>query len=337
MNQAPPRNPDKKHRFSVAAVFVWAALGLSAGPASRPVWALTDGILAVVNEDVITMNDLRRFVQARINQLRAQGISAETIRDQIDDLEINGLQRLIEEKLLAQAAREMGMQIRPEAIEKRLDQIIRAYDSSEDFIQSLSRLGLSLSEFKAMLEEQMLMQAAIEEHISRMITVSPSEVAAYYQEHIDEFQSPETLRLDGIFIPSGNEPQRDARARAEEALKRLREGEAFEKVKADLKASNPLGEVKRGQLKPDVERRIFALKEGEVSDVIETDQGYYIVKLLKRLPARRRSLADAHDEIEQRLFRKKFQTHLEEWLAELKRKSHVEIRRMAVSQSASRP
>ena len=134
-------------------------------------------------------------------------------------------------------------------------------------------------------------------------------------------------------VPEGADPQARAeqRARAEAALKRIRAGEPFEVLANEARAGQPqtggdLGYVEKGTMHPSIEEAAFSLKPGEVSDVIETPQGFAIIRALDRRGGGSLSVKATREDVEERLFRMKMEKKFEEWLAERRQKAHIEIR-----------
>ena len=147
----------------------------------------------------------------------------------------------------------------------------------------------------------------------------------YYQAHFDEFQEPEKVELDCVFISFGNKPE-EARQKAAHALKTLQEGKSFEQIVKEYSEGSSMGLVPRGQFLPSVEEVVFGLKEGETSSVIETQDGIYIFKVKKKFPARVTVLEEAKSGIYNMIFERKFQERLRHWIEGLRKKAYVEIK-----------
>ena len=115
--------------------------------------------------------------------------------------EANGLTRLIENKLIVDEADRMGMEINKDVVNERLEEMKGTYDSEQDFLESLVSEGLTVTDLKKRIIEQMKSQFIIEREVKSKIFVTPKEITEHYQSHIDEFQKPERANLDSIFIP----------------------------------------------------------------------------------------------------------------------------------------
>ena len=95
----------------------------------------TDAIIAVVNDDVITLKDLRQYVASIASQLRVENKSPEEIQQIMGDYEQKGLDKLIEDKLILAAANDKGIKVRDDIIDKRLQEIKDRYPSEDDFFK----------------------------------------------------------------------------------------------------------------------------------------------------------------------------------------------------------
>ena len=182
---------------------------------------------------------------------------------------------------------------------KVLEQLI----DSKIFYKAAINEGLDRTpEFKARLEkekERILAVYFLEKRISSKITVSSSEVTAYYEKNRNKFKQKPMLRPAQILVKSRKEA---------EAIKgRLKKGEPFEKLADECsiipgkKEGGDLGWMKRGRMPKPFEDTAFGLKKGGVSDIIKTDMGYVIIKILDKKDGTEKSFEDVKPLIEKRL------------------------------------
>ena len=289
--------------------------------------AADDAIIAVVNNDTITLKDLREYLNAIYLQLISEGKSEEDLRQIMTDYEINGINQLIDDKLLVDEADKKEMQLKPKLIEERIAQIKKHYTSEQAFIQALSQDGLTVSDLKNKILDQLKAKYIIETEVRSKIQVNPQEVTDYFKLHRADFQSPEKMSLDSIFI-SYKDGRDQAQEKADQALAMLtlKQGENFPEVAKEFSDAPSIGLIERGQLLAPLEKSIFKLQEGEVSSLIETDEGIYIFKAKEKISAKVLSLEDVDHSISDRLFQEKFAEELKKWLQELRSKAYVEIK-----------
>lgn len=305
-------------------VFFLAAVLTGAG-FSTGLFAADDAIIAVVNDETITLKDLREYLNAIYLQLVSDGRSEEDIEKIMTDYEINGIDQLIDDKLLVDEANKKKMEIRPKLIDDRLAQIKSHYPSEKAFIDALTEDGLTVGDLKNRVTDQLKKKYLVEMEVRSKILVNPSEVTDYYEKHSAQFQSGEKMDLDSIFV-AYKDNRDEAAPKANHALDLLKQGRNFSEVAKEFSDAPSIGLIEKGQLLPELEKEIFKLRETETSSLVLTDQGIYIFRVNKKIPQKVLTLEDVKDEISDRLFHDKFQARLENWLKDLRKKAYVEIK-----------
>ena len=288
-------------------------------------FAADDAIIAVVNDETITLKDLKEYLNAIYLQLVSDGKNEEQIQKIMTDYEINGIDQLIDDKLLVDEANKKQMQIRPKLIDERLLQMKSHYPSEKEFLDALAEDGLTVGDLKNRVTDQLKKKYIIETQVRSQIQVNPQEVTDYYQKHFTEFQSAEKVDLDSIFV-AYKDNRDEAATKANQALGLLKQGRNFLEVDKEFSDAPSIGLIEKGQLLPALEETIFKLKESEASALVETDKGIYIFKVNKKIPAKASTLEDAKDQIDNILFQKKFQDRLGNWLKDLRKKAYVEVK-----------
>ncbi len=289
-------------------------------------WSLDDAIIAVVNDELITLKDLREYTHATYVSLVTEGADQKKIEEIMLDLEINGINKLIEDKVILSHAKKVGLIVREKLIEDRITDLKSKYPSEQIFLESLIDNGATITELKNKIRDQLQIKYTIDEEIRNKIFVNPQEVTDYYNKNIDNFQKKDRVNVDSIMI-RWTENKDASRQKAKEALTRIQKGEDFKKVSKTISIMPSLGTIERGQLLADIEDRIFALKEGEISSPIETSAGIYIIKLNGHTPAEVASLSEVKTTITNTLFREKFRAKFTAWLEKLKKEAYVEIKK----------
>jgi peptidyl-prolyl cis-trans isomerase SurA len=291
----------------------------------RPAWALDDALLAVVNDEAITVKDLQGYLNGIYAQLRIEGRPAEEAREIMKEYETKGIDQLIEDKLVLYAADQAGVQIRPKAIDERVDEIKKRYPSYQAFLDALKQEGLTVSDVRKKIENQFKGQVIINAEVRSKITINPQEVTAYFNAHSDEFTLKPRVYLESVFVKStfGREA---ADKKINEAVDKLRAGEDFKAVAASYSDLPSVGEMTEEALLPAFKEQVDRLPIGAVSDIIEVPDGFYILKLEGRAPGAKATLLEVKDRIYQRLFEDKFKAKFQEWIAKLRKKAYVEVK-----------
>lgn len=292
---------------------------------TSPSWALDDGIIAIVNEDVITLKDLKDYIGSVYRQMKAEGKSEEEIKAAMADLEERGIYQIIDDKIVLDAARKKGLEIREAAIDDKVDEVRKKYISEKEFVDALLVDGATVGEFRNKVKEQMLVHYFIEMEVKSKIFVNPQEITDYYQKNPAQFLRPSRVNLDSIFVPMKDNPK-EALAKAKEALKLLKEGTDFAEVAQKYSASPSLGIITKGEMIAEIDKAAFQLQVDQISDIIATEEGIFILKLKGKLPEETVPLEQAKKEIQSLLFMQKFKVRYQQWMEKLRSEAYVEIK-----------
>ncbi len=290
-------------------------------------WAAnTDAIIAVVNDDVITLKDLRQYIAGIASQLKVENKSPDEIRQIMGDYEQKGIDKLIEDKLILAAANDKGIELRGDLVDKHLKEIRGRYASEEDFIGALNAQGMSISDLRQKLTDQLKVKYAVDMEVRDKIFVNPQEVTDYYNAHMDEFNRKPLVNLQSIFVSFKKYPKPQAQSRADEARSRLLAGEDFDKVSKAYSDAASIGEVEQGQMVDAVDTAVFNLKLDEVSDPVQVENGIYVFKAVGISPGKQQTLQEVKDQIYSKLLDDQFQTRFKEWVRKLRAKAYVDIK-----------
>ncbi|HEX9916482.1 MAG TPA: peptidylprolyl isomerase [candidate division Zixibacteria bacterium] len=260
---------------------VWFSLSLAQ--------EVLDRIVAVVGNQIILESELKTQIQLYGDQFLQSGISQ-------DELESTILGQMIKDKLiLIQAEKDTSIKITSEQVEEALNEQMKRlkerFASEEEFQAQLHKEGLTEKElrkrYKKAINDQLLRDKLLSSKVSK-ISVSNKEVRDFYYNYQDSIpEQPEGVRLGHILIPikTGPEIIDQLKKKAQSILEMAKKGEDFSEL-AKKYSDDPssaqggeLGYFKRGDMVPSFERAAFALKPGEMSDVVETQFGFHIIKL----------------------------------------------------------
>ena len=250
-----------------------------------------DGIAAVVDKYIILHSELDAQIQLYTLQNRA------TIDDPavIDSLKHDFLDRMIEDKiLLAVAEKDTAIRVSNQDVETALtaqiDRIKEQFPSEEAFLTQMRSEGLTLKELREQyrdeIRNQLMKEKLIQKELTR-IRVSSGEVKQFYESYRDSLpQKPAAVRLSHILVSTtpGKNTLDSLKSYAELIRKKAAEGEDFgllaKTYSSDPSASNggDLGWFARGEMVPEFENAAYALQPGQISDVVETQFGFHIIK-----------------------------------------------------------
>jgi peptidyl-prolyl cis-trans isomerase SurA len=290
---------------------------------------VVDRIVATIDGEPVTLFELHAFA----DQVRQKGGAAGDVPG--DDRAM--LDELVLEKIVHKQIQEQGVAATDQQIDAYIESIKERNKLDDAQLkQALVQQGLTWEAYRAQVRTDIERAALINKEIRNKVNVSPEEVERYYKEHLDDYGMPEKahVRLITFLVPSGATPEQKAtiRAEAERVRKEAAGGKDFAALaKAHsqgpaVDAGGDIGEIARGQMQAEFEKAAFALKPGEVSDVIETDSGYHILKVEQRSGEAHKPLADVSADIREKLYRETMEERYDRWLKQdLRAKYHVEI------------
>jgi peptidyl-prolyl cis-trans isomerase SurA len=258
-----------------------------AAPPSRIV--PVDRIVAVVNDEVITANELGERVQLVVRQLQRGGGQlppTEVLQRQI-------LERLINDRVQIQLAKENGVRVDDATVEKAVQRIADDNNlSMTDFRAALERDGIRFPRFREDMRNEIILQRIREREVENAVVVTDAEVETELAREARERGGDTEYRLSHVLVlvPQQATPEQieNRRRRALQALSELRKGTAFAQVSAtfsdapDALQGGNLGWRAAGRLPTLFLEAIDKLQPGEVSDVLRSPNGFHILKLLEK-------------------------------------------------------
>lgn len=276
-----------------------------------------DKIVAIVNSDIITQNDLNDFINFMRIQLSVD-LKGERLESKIQSMKVDLMDRLIEDRLILQEAKRTGIKIDENRIKAKLGEIKKHYPSDIEFQNALRKQGLVQADLETRTREQLLMYEIIEMKVKSKITVSPNEVTDFYRKNPEEFKLPQQRRFETIAIEDQN--------LIVVVCNDLKNGRGFEDLSKKYSLTlNKLEAMRDGRLKKEIEEAVFKLNPGEVSEPVKIDGKYYIFKLNDVIMSRQQSLAEVQEKIYAFLFDNKMREGLTGWLDELKKNAYIKI------------
>jgi peptidyl-prolyl cis-trans isomerase SurA len=311
-------------------IAVLALVGLAAVlvPASGQV---VEEIVAVVNDDVITLSQYKEQFDATVQQLRST-FQGEEYEKQYQMLKNEMLNMMITDLLLMQQSKEKNINV-SEQVKMAIDNIKKEnnIESDDDLKRGLQQQGLDYGQWVKQLEDNMLKQATVYSEVDRTIVLDDSEIVGYYKLHPAEFTDPEEYRVRAIYLSTeGKTPEA-----LEEARKlisgKVKAGEPFNALAKEYsdgpakEAEGDLGRFRKGELDKTLEQSVARLKAGETGDWIETKNGWYLLKLEEKKDSRLKTFEEVKKDVEERLYTEKKQKKLEEYLKTLREKSYIKI------------
>jgi peptidyl-prolyl cis-trans isomerase SurA len=315
-----------------------------AAPAKKPAVTESEGkvieeIVARVNNEVITRSEFEHSKVTAEEDAKSDcqnRCTPEQLKALTEDRQKNALRDLIDQSLLVQRAKDMGVSVEPEVI-KQLDQIRieNKLPSMEALEQAVSGQGMNWEDFKNNIRNGLLTKKVIQSEVGSHINVTKEEIQKYYDEHKAEFVRPEQVALRSIEINTTGKDEAEIaelKKKAETALKRIQDGEDFGEIAkrysdgSTAKQGGYLGVYKRGELSKELEDTVFSMKKNGLTGVMETKQGFLIMQVLEHYDEGEQALAKVQNEIEGKLYDQRLEPALREYLKTLREESYVVIK-----------
>jgi peptidyl-prolyl cis-trans isomerase SurA len=300
---------------------------------------VVEEIIARVNNEIITRSEYEksRASAAEDAQQECKGkCTPEQLQIAIEDRQKNTLRDLIDQSLLVQRGKDMGVSVEPDVI-KRLDQIRiqNNLSSMEDLEKAVSVQGLNWEDFKNSIRNGLLTQRVISSEVGSHITIGREEIEKYYNEHKAEFVRAEQVALRSIEVNTEKkkpEEITDLKKKAETTLQRIKDGEDFGEMAkrfsdgSTAKQGGFLGVYKRGELSKELEDVVFKMKRNEVTNVMDTKQGFLILQVLEHYDEGEQSLAKVENEITEKLYSARMEPAMRQYVKTLREQSYVVIK-----------
>lgn len=322
-----------KTKWAIALILL-IPIGLAAQQKGK----VLEEIVARVNNEVITKSDLDRALASIRDEARQDcpACTPDQLQTRIADKDKNALRDLIDQSLLVQRAKDLGISVETDVV-KRLDQIRQqnTLPSMEELEKKVNESGINYEDFKDNIRKQLLVQEVIRREVGSKIIVDRTEIQKYYEEHKQEFVRPEMVYLAEIFVSTENKPAADIpslKQKAEGLLDRVRKGDDFGELAkrfsdgSTAKGGGELGAFERGQLSKQLEDLVFKMERNQVTDVIQTKTGYLILKVLEHYQAGLQPLSKVEQEITNRLYMQKMEPALRDYLKTLREDSYVVVK-----------
>lgn len=300
---------------------------------------VVEEIIARVNNDIITKSEYDKALASAAEESKQDcenRCTPQQLEAMTEDRKKNALRDLIDQSLLVQRGKDMGVSVETDVI-KQLDQIRQQnkIGSMEDLEKAVTSQGLNWEDFKNNIRSHILTQKVIGQEVGSHITIPESEARKFYDEHKGEFIGPESVALAEIVVSTEGKKDSelpDLKKKAETALKRVQDGENFGEIAKRLSDGSTkeqggfLGTYKRGELAKQIEDKVFTMKRSELTEVMETKQGYLILQVLEHYDEGQQSFEKVKDKVMNQLYEDRMQPALKDYLKTLREQSYVVIK-----------
>ncbi len=296
-----------------------------------------DRVVAVVNEDVITLTEvqeeglqtIRKIVQETLGEERERRLRA-TERQILDEL--------IVRKLQLQEAKKEKIEATASEVRSAIDELKRrnGLSSDEELKAVMARELLSEEQFRKGIADQVALTKLVARQVRSKVVVLDEEARGHYDQHQEQFRDIPQVKIRHLLVPVQPQPTREemvrAKNRIDEAQALVKLGAKFSTV-AKQYSEGPLasssGEIwsmRRGELASELEQMALILPIGQVSGIIVTPAGFHLIQVEERVAGQLLSFDQVKEQVRNILLDQKTEAKFKEWIQSLKAKASIEMK-----------
>ena len=299
-----------------------------------------DGVAAIVNNDVITISQVRELIGSREREIR-KAYSGPDLAARVNEMRLAALKDLVDRQLIIQEFRklqEKGANIPDYVVDDRVQSIIREEFGGDRsaFVRTLQAQGYTITRFKDVEKEKIVVQAMRQSKVNENFVISPNQIQAFYNKNKGSYAIPEQVKLRMIVLRegvAGDVPSTENKAQtAEEIRQKLVAGAEFNRMaemysedEGTRDTGGDWGWIERGTLNEQLSKVAFALSPGQVSQVVKLGESYYILFVEAKKNAAIKPIPEVRDEIERNLIQQERMKVQQHWIEGLRAKAYIKI------------
>lgn len=301
----------------------------------KKVDAVVDRIVAIVNQEIITLSEIEKYAEPFMKELKSKDPLQK--KEERKELYRKILDKLIEEKLLDQEAKKLGIKVTSKEIETAIEDIKQKNNlTQEELEKALEKEGLTLEFFKRQIERRLQSSKLINLSIKVDFKIDEKRLKEFYENNIELYKRHELYRPAHIFFAIPKDASADKineiKKRCQMVLEKIRNGEDFGEM-ALLYSEDPsskdrgdLGYFKKGELLPTIEKEALRLKVGEISGIVRSEFGFHIIKLIDRKGGDPIPFEEVVENVRKDFIEREMEKGLKQYLSTLREKSVIEIK-----------
>jgi parvulin-like peptidyl-prolyl isomerase len=326
-------------RLALLSLFAWAAVASDV--------KVVELIVAKVNGDIITTGELARGRKDLDAGLRQQGLSGAQLEDALKEREPNLLRERIDNLLLVQKAKELGISVDSEVSKQLAEMQRQAKITDRDKFQELvsRETGMPFEDFRQQMRDRVMTQRLIQQEVGSKITIPRAELQKYYDDHKDEFIRKDRVFLSQIAVSTAGKDPKEIPAlekKAKALVERARQGEKFDALARDnsddadaAQSGGVLPAIDIADLNAQLKDIIAKQEKGYVTDPLPVQGGFLIFKIEEKHTAGRASFEEVENEITGKLWEPRFEIASRPYLTDLRTQAFLEIREGYVDSGAA--
>lgn len=310
-----------------------ALLTVVALPAAAQQTQVVEEVIVKINDEIITLSDFERKF-APIEREISRRFEGEERDKELENWRKDVFNGMINRALLKQRARKYGFRLDDATLRNFVNYLKEQSNSrtDEEFRQALADQGMTMDDVRDIAENQYTEGFLFRNEITRDLFSSESKIQEFYEENIERYSTPATLRLSQIIFPFDEENRSLRKLEADQALARLKAGEDFGAVyravtpQSAPDATGDIGQVREEALRIEMQDAIRDLKTGETSEIVETPAAYVIIRVTAREPRRNVPLEEIKERVMQDMQEKAVNEGMQELILRYKKESYIDVK-----------
>src|SRR5580692_8293034 len=292
-----------------------------------------NGIVAIAEDKIITVDDVRREVTPLIPQVRREARNEQEFNQKLEALQDEAIQNLIDRVLIIKDFQKDDKKHVPQSfVDNQIaEELTVQFDNDRSkFLAYLRARGTTMRDYRKETEEDIIYNYMMHQQHKSQSIVSPVRIEQYYKENKDRFYQDDSVHLRLIQLSRGAATtDGDLRGQADSILLRLRSGEKFEDLAKEYSSDSrrakggDWGWMKRSDLKPEFSEPLFAVKKGDCSEPVILPEGGFLLFAEDRKYAGIQPLDEVRDQIERILVQQMGREYEDRWLERLRRNGYV--------------
>ena len=290
-------------------------------------------IVLRVNDRIATTWDYYRLRGEKAERIQAaENLPAERRQRLLANLGVSTMNDLFEELLMLSRADQLGLRVTDADVERAISTSRQnlGITTEEQFQQALAASNMTLDSFKKTMEKNLLVQQLMSQEVHPRVTLEEEDLRRYYQKHSEEFTEPERLHLEEVVVLSDSGLTADEMMETAAGIRRQAEaGEGLAEIVTPFVdrgvVTNPvdLGWVELGDLDPQLEKAVWSLQAGGVSEPVEARGGLHVLEVLERQEARLLDFAEVENRIRASEGERLMSFEMQKYLEELETEAYV--------------
>jgi len=322
--------------FSIALIHVILISASAALCAEKEEPKIVDRIVAIVNDDIVTLSEVEEVFGPYAEKIRAYGYVSGKEKEMLFDARKEIIEQLIDKKLTDQEIEKAGITVGEPEIDSQVERIKeKNFMTDEQLRESLEKEGLTLEKYRQQMKKRIQRQRLLDYKVKSKLVITQEDARAYYEEHRNEYSDTVEYHLRNIILKvsdfESDERKKETWSRMEALQERLKKGESFETLARLYSESSladrggDLGLFKLTELSPQIRDAVKDLPVGSYTDILSTDQGYQMFFIEKIVKTPGKTFEEASSAIEEELYNKLLNDALKSWLDNLRKEAHIKM------------